>query len=351
MKFTDRANIGKVKRTSEGYLTTQARALRTGVQDYHASELGLMGNHIVRVYRPEESVRDAESLASLSHAPITIGHPDEDVTSENWRELSVGEVSTAAAWDGDFISLPLILKDSSAIKAVEDGMAELSAGYTADMTPAEHDDYDFVMGPPKYNHLAIVDKARAGSEARIGDNAKPWGAAPLTKTEAKDTEMTVELKTVVVGDKAVQVAAADADIITAIQKDHAKAIEVKDAKIAELKIECADTANKVISDEDLAKKIKDGVKEIATVADKARKLVKDYDATDKDAMTIRKEVIAKVYGDEAIADLKTDAEVKAAWAVARVDEKADPVLTRDRKTVEKKENAWDGMYKAKKEDK
>lgn len=147
-----------------------------------------------------------------------------------------------------------------------------------------------------------------------------------------------EFKTVVVGDKAVQVAVADADVITSMIKDHSAEIEAKDARIAELKIECADTAKKVISDEDIAKRIQDGVKEIATVAEKARKLVKDYDATDKDAMTIRREAIANVYGDEAIADLKTDAEVKAAFAVARVESKPDPVLTRDKMPDHEKDN-------------
>lgn len=43
----------------------------------------------------------------------------------------------------------------------------------------------------------LITQARAGSEARIGDNAKPWGAAPLTKTE-EEPDM-AEMKTVVVG--------------------------------------------------------------------------------------------------------------------------------------------------------
>lgn len=358
MKFTDAAQIGTVKRTSEGYLIANARALRTGVQEYYASEFGdtllddgFSGNDIVKVYRPEDSIKSPKSLQSLSHAPITIGHPDDDVSSENWHDLAVGEVSTGAQWDGNFISLPLILKDKRGTDAIESGTNQLSAGYSATLERVKHTDYDYVMGPPVYNHIAIVDKARAGDEARIGDNAiKTWGAAPLTKTE-KEPEM-AELKTVVVGDKAVQVAVADAEIITAMIKDHAKAIEDKDTKIAELKIECADTAKKVIKDEDLAKMIQDGVKEISQVADKARKLVKDYDATDKDAMTIRRDVIKAVYGDEAIADLKTDAEIKAAFAVASVDEKADPVLTRDAKPKSKESgNSWEGMYKVKKEDK
>lgn len=352
MKFLDQAKAGQIKRTDEGYLIAVAKSMRSGIQVYTRDELGLTGNGVVRVYRPEESVKDAESLQSMSHAPVTMGHPDIDVTADNWKELAVGEVSTTAQWDGEFISLPLILKDKAAIDAVENGTAELSAGYVSEIIAVDHPDFDYIMLPPKYNHLAIVDKARAGHEARIGDNThKPWGAAPQPVTEEREANMATEMKTVVVGDKAVQVAAADAEIITAMQKDHAKEIEAKDTKIAELKIECADTAKKVKSDEDIAKMVQDGVKEIASVADKAAKLVKDYDSTDKDAMTIRREVIKAVYGDEAIADLKTDAEVKAAFAVAQVETKADPVKAAIGDAKSKNSvSAWDGIYK-KKDDK
>ncbi len=72
--------------------------------------------------------------------------------------------------------------------------------------------------------------------------------------------------------------------------------------------------------------VADGVKELTEVADKARKLVKDYDATGKNAMTIRREVIAKVYGDEAAQDLASDAEIVAAFKVAQSVAKPDPVL-------------------------
>jgi hypothetical protein len=350
MKFLDAAQTGRIKRTSEGYLIADAKAMRTGVQLYSASELGLMGNHTVRVMRPVDSVRNPESLASMSHAPVTLGHPEDGVDSENWKDLAVGEVSTSATWDGDFISLPLILKDKAAIDAVEAGTSELSAGYVADMIEVDHPDYDFIMGPPRYNHLAIVDKARAGHEARIGDGTgKPWGAAPQLDQERTSK---VDMIKVMVGDKAVQVAAADADLIANMVKDHAKALEAKDTQIAELKIECADTAKKVVSDEEIAQRIADGVKEISAVTEKAVKLVKDYDSTGKDAMTIRREVIQAVYGDEAIADLKTDAEIKAAFAVAQPEIKADPVKAAlgDAKPKEEK-GPWDGMYKAKKEDK
>ena len=326
MKFTDKAHVGKVKKTADGYLSANAKALRTGIQEYLASELGMVGDHIVKVMRPPESVFSKDSLSSAVHIPVTLGHPEELVTSDNWKDYAIGEVGSDVMRDGEYASFSLMVKDKAGLAAYDAGTREISMGYVADMMPAPDDaDYDFIMGPPKYNHLALVDKARAGSEARIGDSAaNTWGAAPFNTTE-KEIQMT-DMKTVVVGDKAVQVAAADADVITKLMKDHEKAISDKDAKIAELKIEVADTAKLVKTDEQIAELINDGVKEIAAVSEKAAKLVDGYAADGKDAMTIRREVIAKVYGDEAVADLKTDAEIKAAFAVARVSEKADPVL-------------------------
>lgn len=348
MKFIDRAQPGTVKKTSEGYLVAEAKALRTGIQVYRRDELGLMGDGLVRVYRPEESVFDADALSTMAQKPLTVGHPDEDVSPDNYADLAVGHVTNKFAKDGEWVALEVMVTDKRGIDAINSGTVELSAGYIADMAAVDHDDYDFVMGKPEFNHLALVPAGRAGHEARIGDSAKPWGASPQPDQERK-SEM--DIVKVMVGDQHVSVAAADADKVTKLVADHAKEIEDKDAKIAELKIECADTAKQVKTDEDIAAMVKDAVADLVKVADKARKLVKDYDATDKDAMTIRKEVIAKVYGDEAIEDLKTDAEIKAAFAVARVEDKADPVLTRDAKTKEKKEGSWDGMYKAKKEDK
>ena len=357
MNFPDNASIGTVKRTQEGYLVTQARALRTGVQEYMAWEFGDTALHdgfgngdVVRVYRPEVSVFSKDSLKSAIHVPVTVDHPPVMVDSENYNEYAVGEVSTDVMRDGEMVAFNIMVKDKRGLDAIDSGKVQLSAGYTADMNRVEHKDYDYVMGPPTYNHIAIVDNARAGNEARIGDNAaKPWGASPLNKTEEKEPKM-ADLKTVVVGDKAVQVAVADADVITKMITDHASELQDRDVKIAELKIEVADTAKQVKTDEQINALINDGVREIAAVSDKASKLVDGYVADGKSAMEIRKEVITKVYGDAAIADIKTDAEIKAAFAVALVVDKADPVLDARKDMKKKSDDAWDGMYKSKKKD-
>jgi len=306
LKFTDRAEIGTVKTTSEGYVTALARAVRTGIQDYRASELGLMGNHIVKVYRPETEVFHKDSLQSFSHAPVTINHPQELVNSENWKDLAVGEVGEEVLRDGEFLAVSLMLKDQAAIDAVKAGKRELSAGYTADMEEAKPGlGYDFIQRNIRINHLALVDNARAGTKARIGDGADSWGASPVTTND--EVTMT-EFTKVVIGDKQFTVAASDADQFTALLAD-------KDAAIGELKAKLADAESKILSDEALAAK----VKEMA------------------DMKAMRDAVQAK-FGDEAVKDA-SDAEIKGMFRVLdkSTDDTARKALA-DRKPVEVKDN-------------
>lgn len=321
IKFTDKANIGTTKETSEGHVIAYARALRTGVQDYMASELGLVGNHTVKVYRPPESVFDANSLQSLSHATVTIDHPAEMVDADNWKELAVGEVSTEVMRDGDFVAVPLILKDKAAIDAVKNGKSELSAGYVADMMPApEGSEYDFIMGPPKYNHIAIVDTARAGSKARIGDNAINWGATPLTKQKGK----TMEFVKIMFGDKAINVADKDADALNNLLKDHATVVADKDTVIGELKAKLADAEAKVLTDA--------AIDELVAAKVEAKS---------------KRDAVAAKFGDAAI-EGATDAEIAGMFKVIDAAKSTDPVreIMKDAKPQAKK-GAWEGIYKKK----
>lgn len=282
-KFLDKATIGTVNRTSEGYVTARAKAVRAGVQDYRASELGLIGNHIVRVMRPETEVFAVDSVKGFAHAPVTNDHPAEMVDADNWRELAVGEVGANVMRDGEFLALDLILKDAAAIKAFDSGKKELSAGYTAEIEFVDGvAEYDAIMKNIRINHLALVDAARAGSEARIGDSAaNQWGVSPLTTvTEVPKMEM----KAVAIGDKAVNVAATDADTLKAI-------VDAKDAAIGELKAQLADAQSQILSDDAID----------ALVKDRA------------DAMARRDAVKAK-FGDEAVKDA-SDAEILGMFKV------------------------------------
>lgn len=346
IKFTDRAAIGAVKALEDGSVSTMARAVRTGIQEYTGAELGLVDRDIVRVYRPESEVFSKDSLQSFSHATVTINHPPVLVDADNWKEYAAGEVSTDVLRDGEFLAVPLLLKDAAAIAAVNSGKVELSAGYTADIeltdgvTP-DGQAYDAIQKNIKINHLALVDNARAGSKARIGDAADKWGAAPLTKQE--EPVKMAELKTVVVGDKAVQVAVDDADIITQMIADHNAAIAAKDEEIGTLKAECADTAGKVLD----ADAIDALVQARVSVIDKARDMVADFDAAGKSVEVIRREVVASVHGDEAAAETVTDAEVKGIFDFATVKKTDDTARKALGDVKVKPDDPWAGIVKMK----
>src|SRR5690606_5118100 len=145
-----------------------------------------------------------------------------------WSKLAVGEVSTAAQKDGDWISLPLILKDAAAIRAVQSGKRELSAGYTCELEWVDHADYDAIQRNIRINHLAVVDRARAGQEARIGDN---WGTRPIPVTDTENKSMT--LKTVLVDGLSVETTEAGAQAIAKLTADKAALAVAYDAEIAD----------------------------------------------------------------------------------------------------------------------
>jgi len=337
MQFTDAVAVeGKPRRTADGYLVATAKSVRTGIQLYAGSEVGIADKAVVRVYRPAEEVFADASLQSFSHAPVTNDHPAVPVTQDNWKDLAVGEVSTAARKDGEWVHLPLILKDAAAIKAVEDGKRELSAGYTCelDYTPgltADGQAYDAVQRNIKINHLALVDRARAGSQARIGDGA--WGASP-TQDATPEKEPLMTLKTVTVDGIPIEVTDQGATVIATLQQRiadaatkaqttetaHATLVATKDEEIGTLKADLKKTQDSAIKPADLDRMVADRAALVATVNALDSKIIVDGKT---DAELRKAAVIAKL-GDEMVKDA-SDAEIAGMFkALAKDAKPADP---------------------------
>ncbi|MER8846037.1 DUF2213 domain-containing protein [Mesorhizobium australicum] len=329
MQFTDAVTVAGTRRTADGYLVAEARSVRTGIQLYAGHEVGKPDQDVVRVYRAADQVFAQDSLQSFSHAPITVDHPDEGVSADNWKALSVGEVSTAAKQDGQWVMLPLILKDAAAIKSVMDGKRELSAGYTCDLdftpgTTADGEAYDAQQRGIKINHLALVDRARAGSKARIGDDVGKWGASPVTTQTADERNIQMDLRKVLVDGLTVETTDAGAQAIskllgdlassaakiTTLATDHATAIAAKDKDLAKKDAEIDGLKAKVLSDADLDKR----VAARADLIGKAKAIAKDVKTDGLSDAAIRKAAVAAKLGDAAIAD-KTDAYIDARFDI------------------------------------
>lgn len=341
MNFTDAVTIAGTRRTDDGYLVAEAKAVRTGIQLYTGDEVGKPEMSVVRVYRPPESVFADASLQSFTHAPVTMDHPKDAVTADNWKDLAVGEVSTAAKRDGEWVYLPLILKDAAAIKGVEGGKRELSAGYVCELvwgdgvTP-DGQQFDAQQTNIKINHLAVVDRARAGSKARIGDGAN-WGISPVTPDHNPTKETIMTLKTVTVDGIPVEVTDQGATVIATLQQRladanskmgtadaaHLAAIAAKDSELAKKDAEIDSLKAKVLSDADLDKRVQQRGDLVAV----ATSIAKDVKTTGLSDAAIRKAVVAAKLGDAAVAD-KADAYIDARFDILVEDAKkaagADP---------------------------
>lgn len=340
MKFIDAAPIAGTRRTADGYLVAEVRTARTGIQDYAGHEVGKPEMAVVRVYRPEDQVFAKDSLGSYAHRPVTNDHPDESVTADNWRDVAVGQIGDEVARDGDFVRVPLIVMDAVAIKAVEDGKRELSAGYTCDLsfedgvTP-DGQPYDAIQKSIRINHVAIVKNGRAGSQARIGDGAISWGARPVTSQTADERKapMAENLRKVLVDGLQVETTDAGAAAIEKLTKDlassaakladavsaHNTAIATKDEEIGKLKadLKTAQDAAKI----DIDKLVADR----AELVEAVKAIDARIDVTGRTDAELRKAAVASRLGDEMVKDA-SDAEIVGMFkAIAKDTASADPV--------------------------
>lgn len=174
MKLNDVARFdrGQVKGdafiTDEGYIKANAIVTRTGVFLYKNPD-----GTIRKELRHPDQVFKIDSLDTMKMIPVTNGHPQERlVTAENAKRLAIGYTGETITQDGEFVLSNLLITDLASVKDVtERNRRELSLGYTVDLIPEEGSyegqPYNFRQTNIKYNHLSIVDNARAGSEARI----------------------------------------------------------------------------------------------------------------------------------------------------------------------------------------
>ncbi|MDX0510631.1 DUF2213 domain-containing protein [Sinorhizobium medicae] len=344
MKFTDLAPIAGTRRTADGYLVADVRTARTGIQLYAGHEVGKPEMATVKVYRPEDQVFDKASLGSYAHKPVTSDHPDEAVTADNWKALSVGSVGDEVAREGEFVRIPLIVMDAAAIKAIDEGKRELSAGYTCDLawepgtTPAG-EKYDAIQKDIRINHVAIVQRGRAGSEARIGDGAGKWGVSPVNTQIADERIPKMDLRKILVDGLTVETTDQGAQAITKLQKDlessaakfadaekaNQTALAAKDAEMAKKDAEIDALKGKILSDADLDKR----VQARADLVTKAKVLAKDVKTEGLSDAAIRKAVVVAKLGDAAVAD-KSDAYIDARFDMLVEDASkngADPFRT------------------------
>ena len=326
MQFTDAAPISSPRITASGFMVVDAAVARTGIQEYTGREVGRPAIDRVRLYRPEDQVFSHDTLASFAHRTVTDDHPPQMVDAGNWKRHVVGMCGDSVARDGDHVRVPFTLMDAATIAKVKDGKRELSCGYTCDIEwtagkLASGETYDGIQTNIRGNHLAIVDRGRAGATCCIGDS---WTTAT---TEAPDMAGENTRAVIVDGvsytmtDQAAQLIERQAQQIkdakalvdttqgqmAALKSTHQQALDAKDGEIAALKAKVPDAA---MLDAMLTTRA-------ATITAAKRVLGDSFDATGKSEGDIRRAAVGKRLGDAAIVG-KSDDYIAAAFDTLKV---------------------------------
>lgn len=159
-------NFERFKITPEGYLRGNAIVTNIGVFPYVMAD----GSIQMELRSPEEVFND-ESMATLKMIPLTNEHPDTKVTKENIKNVQVGFTGDSVFQDQYHLGIPITVTDIDAIDDIKLKKRGLSSGYMADVVYQAgvwmgiH--YDAVQKNIRYNHIALVDKSRAGDDCKL----------------------------------------------------------------------------------------------------------------------------------------------------------------------------------------
>lgn len=323
MQLSDALILDAHRRNADGYMKVRARSARVGVYDYLGAEVDPEGKRfkageIVKVYRPAEEVFATDSLASFVAKPITDNHPAVPVNSRNWKDHARGTVFGAVDEDGarNYVSFDLAFMDAALIDAIDSGKRELSNGYSCDLafedgTAPDGTRYQAVQRNIRGNHVAVVDRGRAGPECRVNDgfpacDANPAALRGLTHTMAQEARVKIQNL------DGMPVNLSDAAAVEAALSKLDQKLTDATSKVTGLEAKSvADAATIVAKDAEIAKltadvaaakptlqQLRDAGKQFAVIEGKAKAMgVAVTDAMDEAA--IMKAVVDKAMGEKA----------------------------------------------------
>lgn len=175
MKFFAPFRISEnISKTPEGYLLCRNVSIgRTGEMVYGVGETPLQPgpDGKVIVSRTAEELFRPETIASFEGKALTILHPEDFVSPQNWAQLTKGIVQNVRRGTGEQendLVADFLITVQDAIELVESGLREVSCGYEAEYTQTGvgRGFQSGIVG----NHVALVEEGRAGTAYAINDH-------------------------------------------------------------------------------------------------------------------------------------------------------------------------------------
>lgn len=172
--------------TGEGFLICRNVPIaRTGTQEYMGREIGLTGrdaDKIITVKREPEEVFSSAALASFEGKPATNDHPPDLIGPDDVGLYEKGHAQNVRRGTGeweDYMVADLHIHDRELIDAIQDGKREISCGYECDYV--DNGDGTYSQKNIRGNHVAVVDRGRAGKRAAILDSIQTPAFTPERK--------------------------------------------------------------------------------------------------------------------------------------------------------------------------
>lgn len=155
---------------------------KEGVFDYLGKQIdqdgryGLKPNAIYKVYRPKDEVCSKEFIESMEKKPLIDNHTMIGEGFTPAERKGVHGVMTSIHVDEqqkNVVKGTITVYSSKMLDEIRNGKRELSLGYTCkyrkESGQFDGQPYDFVQFGLMCNHIALVDKARMGSDCRVMD--------------------------------------------------------------------------------------------------------------------------------------------------------------------------------------
>ncbi len=322
-KRYDAGSLASPVKMANGYLRCDGRLTRVGVFPYRQPD-----GSVRRELRLPQDVFDDQSMSSFGLVPLTNNHPGEMLDKYNTGKHQVGTITGLRA-DDEFIAASIQVTDAKSIDAIEGGKRALSCGYNCDLEftpgvtqgiPGVRDGlkYDAVQKNIRGNHVAIVSKGRAGSQAELRLDADD--AVLVTDDDDSTGVQSTPRKGKV---NKMKLDGVDYEMADQTEQAVALALEKRDKQIITLTAKADSATEDLSSEKARADKLDEEKTELQTKFDEATDPATVQAKVDSrvELITKAKPMIAEA--DHAKLDTMTDAEIRRSVVASLVPEGFD----------------------------
>ena len=276
----------------EGNLNAQATFARAGIQYY------LLNGKKTPVLREPKEVKDA--APSFYNLPVTLEHPKEGIVNNDNKENVKKGFSEQSKFNQGLIYGKLKISDADAVKKAKTTHPQISCGYKCELIEesgewtdeygvhghvGETYPYEYKQKNIQGNHIALVEKGRAGAVASIqidnNDESNLYFIEDVQDVEniqIKNIEQTKENDTNGVEMTKKQIIFDDE--VFEIEGDHTEDVLDRISKLKSKLQETADSLDKKQKEKnELQTKIEEYEEKMKTYEDEVKNLKNDLDSS------------------------------------------------------------------------